>query len=100
MDNVFVERLWRSLKYEEVHLRDYANALEARIGIGQWIAFYNRQRLHSALGYRTPEAVWTAGEPVPAAPKKRRRRKPACGFVDNAIALPTTPQAQQQQKRI
>ena len=61
LDNVFVERLWRSLKYEEVHLRVYVNALEARIGIGQWIRFYNDGRPHQALGYQTPAAVWAAG---------------------------------------
>src|ERR1700730_7287548 len=44
LDNVFVERLWRSLKYEEVHLKAYANGLEARIGIGHWLRFYNRRR--------------------------------------------------------
>lgn len=97
MDNVFVERLWRSLKYEEIHLRDYANALEARSGIGRWITFYNRQRVHSALGYRTPEAIWAAGVPI-VQPPKRKRARPACGHVDNARALTTCPQAQQQQK--
>ena len=50
LDNVFVERLWRSLKYEEVHLKAYANGLEARIGIGQWLRFYNESRPHQAFG--------------------------------------------------
>lgn len=98
MDNVFVERLWRSLKYEEIHLRDYANALEARVGIGRWIDFYNRERGHMAFGYRTPGALWAAGAPI-AQPPKRRRARPACGHVDNARALPTCPQAQQQQQK-
>ena len=98
MDNVFVERLWRSLKYEEIHLRDYANALEARSGIGRWMAFYNRERGHMAFGYRTPEAIWAAGAPI-APPPKRKRARPACGHVDNARALTTCPQAQQQQQR-
>lgn len=53
-DNIFVERLWRSLKYEEVELRDYATAPEARRGIGQWFQFYNHRRTHQALSYRTP----------------------------------------------
>jgi putative transposase len=44
VDNVFVERLWLSLKYEEVHLKAYANGLGPRIGIGQWIRFYNGER--------------------------------------------------------
>lgn len=57
-DNIFVERLWRSLKYEEVYLRDYANPLEARRGIGQWFEFYNHRRPHQALEYRTPAEVY------------------------------------------
>jgi integrase-like protein len=60
LDNVFVERLWRSLKYQEVHLKTYANGLEARIGIGQWLRFYNDRRLHQALGYKTPATTWAA----------------------------------------
>ena len=50
LDNVFVERLWCSLKYEEVHLKAYANGLEMRIGIGRWFRFYNERRPHQALG--------------------------------------------------
>ena len=53
-DNIFIERLWRSLKYEEVYLRDYALVPEARTGIGNWFRFYNHQRPHQSLGYRTP----------------------------------------------
>ncbi|MBP2151652.1 putative transposase [Xanthobacter flavus] len=56
MDNVFIERLWRSLKYECIYL----NAFETRAGIGRWITYYNRTRPHSALGGRTPEEVHTA----------------------------------------
>ena len=92
MDNVFVERLWRSLKYEEIHLRDDAAALEARMGIGQWIAFYNRERGHMAFDDRAPEALWAAGAPI-APPPKRKRARPSCGHVDNARALPTGPTA-------
>ena len=53
-DNIFVERLWRSLKYEEVYLRAYDNVAQARHGIAAYFEFYNHQRLHQALGYRTP----------------------------------------------
>jgi putative transposase len=53
-DNIFIERLWRSLKYEEVYLRDYPRVPEARAGIGNWIQFYNHERPHQSLGYRTP----------------------------------------------
>jgi putative transposase len=60
-DNIFVERLWRSLKYEEVYLRDYAMVTEARRGIGDWFEFYNHRRPHQALDYRTPAEVYGIG---------------------------------------
>jgi len=58
MDNVFVERLWRSLKYEEVYLNAYDTAKEAKEGIGEWIRFYNHERTHQSLERRTPEQVY------------------------------------------
>ena len=58
MDNIFVERLWRSLKQEEVYLKDYASVAEARAGIDGYFRFYNRERLHQSLEYRTPAAVY------------------------------------------
>jgi putative transposase len=58
LDNVFVERLWRSLKYEEVYLHAYDKAAEAREGIGRYLAFYNDERPHQALGYQTPAAFY------------------------------------------
>jgi putative transposase len=60
MDNVFVERLWRSLKYEEVYLHAYETVADAKAGIGSWISFYNVSCLHQALGYRTPAGVFAA----------------------------------------
>ena len=60
LDNVFVKRLWCSLKCEEVHLKAYANGLEACRSIGQWCGFYNACRPQRALGYTTPVA---AGRP-------------------------------------
>ena len=60
MDNIFIERLWRSLKYEEVYLKDYATVTEARAGIEKYFRFYNQERLHQSLQYRTPAAVWLA----------------------------------------
>ena len=54
-DNVFVERLWRSIKYEEVYLRAYTSVSEARAGIGQSLTFYNGSRPHSSLDGRTPD---------------------------------------------
>ena len=58
MDNIFVERLWRSLKYEEVYLKDYASVTEARAGIQGYFRFYNQERLHQSLDYRTPAAIY------------------------------------------
>jgi putative transposase len=64
MDNVFVERLWRSVKYEEVYLKAYQNGSEARRGIGAYLAFYNQERPHQALGYQTPGQVFQAVSPA------------------------------------
>ena len=63
MDNIFVERLWRSVKYEEVYLKAYQNGTEARRGIGAYLAFYNQERPHQALGYQTPGQVFQEGSP-------------------------------------
>jgi putative transposase len=57
-DNIFVERLWRSIKYEEVYLKAYQNGSEARTGIGSYLEFYNQQRPHQALDYRTPAEMY------------------------------------------
>jgi putative transposase len=94
MDNVFIERLWRSLKHEDVYLKGYADGREAHAGIACWIAFYNGTRPHQALRHRTPMEVWRKGI--------------SGGFVemavdmtlrlDNADALPTCPQPQQPQQ--
>jgi len=58
MDNVFIERLWRSLKYECVYLQAFENGTESRNGIGEWISYYNAQRPHSSLDGRTPDEVY------------------------------------------
>jgi len=58
MDNIFIERLWRSLKYEEVYLKDYESVAEARAGIDRYFRFYNQERLHQSLDYRTPAAIY------------------------------------------
>ena len=63
MDNVFIERLWRSLKYEQVYLAEYATGSDARAGIGWWIEFYNKRRPHSSLGDRTPDEAYNVGVP-------------------------------------
>ena len=60
MDNIFIERLWRSLKYEEVYLKDYESVTAARTGIERYFRFYNQERLHQSLDYRTPAAIYLA----------------------------------------
>ena len=67
-DNVFVERLWRSIKYEEVYLRAYDTVSDARASIGRYLAFYNGRRPHSSLDRKTPDtAYFNALMPIPAA---------------------------------
>jgi putative transposase len=61
LDNVFVERLWRTVKYEEVYLKDYDGVPDAIGNLRQYFGFYNRERPHQALNYRTPEAVYFSG---------------------------------------
>ncbi len=92
LDNIFIERLWRSLKYEEVFIRAYGSVAEARRSIGGWLGFYNDERGHQALSYRTPREVFEAAAGV---------------YVDNASAslrcahaLPTYTQAQQQEEKV
>jgi putative transposase len=90
LDNIFIERLWRRLKYEEVFIKGYGSVAEARRGIGGWLRFYNDDRPHQALSYRTPREVFEDA---------------ACEPMDNAAAslrcahaLSTGSQAQQQNK--
>ncbi len=86
MDNIFIERLWRSLKYEAVYLHELTDGFKAERVIGDWIEFYNTERPHSALGGQTPAEAYGAERPV--------------DMMDKADALPTFPQAQQQQKDV
>lgn len=58
LDNVFVERLWRSVKYEEVYIKDYQTVSEARDSLKQYFHFYNHERYHQSLDYQTPCAVY------------------------------------------
>src|SRR5438270_2036908 len=96
MDNVFIERLWRSLKHEDVYLKGYGDGREAKAGIASWIDFYNETRPHQAHGYQTPMAVWRQGLIEIEADGAAR----GYGHVDNARALPTSPQPQQQEHAI
>lgn len=58
LDNIFTERLWRTVKYEEVYLHDYANPRDARTGLTRYLSFYNEERPHQALNYQTPAEVY------------------------------------------
>src|SRR5665647_2155850 len=94
LDNIFIERLWRSIKYEEIHLKAYADGREARAGIGLWMEFYNTRRPHQAMNNQMPMAVWRAGmDRIEAA--ARAVDMPL--RLDNANALPTYPQQLKQQ---
>ena len=84
IDNVFIERFWRSLKYEAVYLHELEDGFAAERVIDAWIGFYNTERPHSALAGRTPEEAYQDGSPV--------------DMMDKANALPTYPQAPQQQQ--
>ncbi len=86
MDNIFIERLWRALKYEAVHLHELTDGFHAERVIGEWIGFCNTERPHSALGGRTPAEACGARQPV--------------DMMDKATALSTSPQAQQQQENL
>ena len=91
LDNIHIERFWRSIKYEEVYLKSYEGVAHARQEIGKYIAWYNTERRHQGLGYITPFNVMNGAE----VPKKPSRARPD-GYVDNLKSkLPTYPQAQQ-----
>jgi putative transposase len=96
LDNVFIERLWRSLKYEEVYLKAYADGREARAGIGAWFAFYNGTRPHQALAGRAPMAVWQAGSD-PGETTVDMTLPPLAASLDDAFASPTCPPRPPQQ---
>jgi putative transposase len=67
-DNVFVERLWRTIKYEEVYLHAYASVPEARAALARYLTFYNSRRPHSSLDRQTPDqAYFNAPQPIPVA---------------------------------
>jgi putative transposase len=95
MDNILIERLWRSIKYEEVHLKAYADGREARAGIGSWMTFYNFRRPHQAMNNQMPMVAWRAGmDKIEAA----QRAVDMLLRLDNANALPTYPQHKQKQQ--
>ncbi len=84
MDNIFIERLWRSLKYEAIYLHELTDGFVAERVIGKWVDFYNTERPHSTFGGRTPAEAYGAARPM--------------DMMDKPGGLPTCPQAQQHQK--
>jgi putative transposase len=82
MDNVFIERLWRSLKYDCVYLHAFETTSELRVGLNAWVGLYNRRRSHSAPGGRTPDKIY------------ERAASPAAG----PACPPAATQARQQEK--
>ena len=85
MDNIYIERFWRMIKYEEVHLRVYESLPEARRCIDSYIDFYNGQRPHQSLDYKMPDEVYFEGGHGPV------------DMMDKPDGSPTSPQARQQQ---
>ena len=86
MDNIFIERLWRSLKYEAIYLHELTDGFKAMRVIAEWIEFYNTKRPHSSLDGRTPAEAYGAQRPM--------------DMMDKPDGLPTSPQAQQQQQDV
>jgi hypothetical protein len=84
MDNIFIERLWRSLKYEAVYLHEMTDGFVAERVIDEWIDFYNTERPHSSFDGQTPAEAYGATQPM--------------DMMDKPSGLPTSPQAQQQQQ--
>lgn len=82
LDNIFIERLWRSLKYEEVYLKAYENIKEARVNIAEWIRFYNFDRPHQALGYSTPWQVYQKSKS-----EQQKEGKRLDGMISSVVSL-------------
>jgi putative transposase len=98
LDNIFVERLWRNVKHEDVYLKGYANMAELTVGLAQYFAFYNEKRPHQSLSYQTPSKVYMSAKGGGALIVDKYRSK------DNDTALPgaatgekTSPAAKKEQ---
>ena len=63
-DNIFIERLWRTVKYEHIYLNEYGTGLELVAGLAHYFDFYNHDRFHQSLGYRTPAQVYGKYQPI------------------------------------
>ena len=73
LDNIFTERLWRTVKYEEVYLHEYEDPRAARQGLADYFEFYNQERLHQSLNYRTPAEVYF--DPTLQQTNRNKRKK-------------------------
>jgi putative transposase len=98
MDNVFIERLWRSLTYEDVSIKGYTDGTELRAGLAEWMGFYNHYRPHQALGNRAPMAIWREAMIGALPPMAEAMTLAVAASLDDATASTTSPQPQQQQK--
>ena len=81
-DNIFVERLWRTVKYEEVYLKAYTDGRQAKADLDAYFHFYNNQRPHQALGYRTPAEVFNGNSAQSDERSEERRWPPSRALVD------------------
>jgi putative transposase len=86
LDNIFIERLWRSLKYEEVFIKAYNSVAEARRSIGEWLSFYNNERKHQSHGYRTPSEIYAGAEACGYVESSRRKGLPLCASHRTGLA--------------
>ncbi len=82
-DNIMVERLWRTVKYEDVYLRDYETPVESRLGLGRYFPYYNHQRRHRSLGRRTPASVY--GLPVSVLDRKVLVSPATEGIIETGV---------------
>ena len=94
MDNIYIERFWRSLKYEEIYLNDYDSAAELKQAVSNYIEFYNHKRFHQSLGYKTPAEVYfgLSANPVDlwTSPSDQPEPVGPCGqAAGQRVALPT-----------
>jgi putative transposase len=85
-DNIFVERLWRTVKYEDIYLKEYREVSELLLGLAAYFEFYNRERRHQSLGYRTPAVVYTLGQGGGAKIIDKFR-----GTAEESAGVPATP---------
>ena len=91
VDNIYIERFWRTIKYEEVYMKSYDSVVHARQSLGDYIVWYNTKRRHQSLGYATPHHVMMAEN-------KQEAAKEPDGYGDKPRSLSTDPQALPQQK--